>query len=50
MIYTRIKNIFLAKAITRFPSVGKKFLDAYTPWESKDVPWTLVKKSLGMKT
>ena len=46
MTYTRIKNILLAKLITRFPSYGKKFIDEYSPWESEDVPWTPVKKPL----
>ena len=46
MTYTRIKNILLAKLITRFPSYGKKFIDEYSPWESEDVPWTPLETSL----
>lgn len=37
---SRLKNRLIAKVITRFPSLSKKFIDAYKPWETQDVPWT----------
>jgi len=43
---TRIKNKFVAKIITRFPILGKRLVDSYTPWESEDIPWTPVTKPL----
>ncbi len=42
----RLKNKFIAKIITRFPSLAKRFVDAYEPWVSEDVPWTPVTKDL----
>ena len=42
----RIKNRFIAKIITRFPSLSKRFTDAYVPRKSFDVPWTPVTKPL----
>jgi len=42
----RFKNILIAKIITRFPALSKGLVDAYTPWESEDVPWTGLKKPL----
>ncbi len=36
----RLRNRAIAKIITRFPSLSKKFIDAYTPWESEGTPWT----------
>ena len=44
--YTRIKNKVVAKIITRFPTLAKRLVDSYTPWESKDIPWTPVTKPL----
>lgn len=44
--YTRIKNKVVAKIITRFPTLGKRLVDSYTPWESEDIPWTPVTKPL----
>ena len=40
--YVRLKNQWIAKLITRFPTLAKRFIDAYTPWTSKDIPWTPV--------
>ncbi len=37
---SRLKNRLIAKVITRFPSLSKKFIDAYKPWETQGVPWT----------
>ncbi|HLC15720.1 MAG TPA: glycine/sarcosine/betaine reductase selenoprotein B family protein [Thermodesulfovibrionia bacterium] len=39
-ILLRLKNRVIAKVITRFPSLSKKFTDAYAPLESKGIPWT----------
>ena len=44
--YTRIKNKVVAKLITRFPTLGKRLVDSYTPWESEGIPWTPVTKPL----
>ncbi len=46
----RLKNKLIAKIITRFPSLAKKFTDAYEPWKSADIPWTPVTKDLGKST
>ena len=46
MDITRLKNKVIAKVITRFPSLSGWFIDAYSPWESDDVPWTPVTKPL----
>ena len=46
MTLSRIKNIIIAKLISRFPSLAKKLIDAYKPWESEDIPWTPIKKPL----
>ena len=42
----RFKNRFIAKIIGFFPSVEKIFTASYKPLESKDVPWTAVRKPL----
>jgi D-proline reductase (dithiol) PrdB len=42
----RLKNRVIAKVITRFPSLSKQFTDAYSPLESKDIPWTPFNKEL----
>jgi D-proline reductase (dithiol) PrdB len=44
--YTRFKNRAVAKIITRFPALAKRLVDAYTPWESEDIPWTPVTRPL----
>jgi D-proline reductase (dithiol) PrdB len=44
---TSLKNKIIAKVITRFPSLSKRFVNAYKPREcSGDVPWTPVRKAL----
>ncbi len=43
----RLKNKLIAKVITRFPSLAKGFIDSFEPWESEDIPWSPVTKSLG---
>jgi D-proline reductase (dithiol) PrdB len=42
----RLRHKALAKLLTRFPSLSKRFIEAYTPWESEDVPWTAMEKPL----
>lgn len=46
MNIARLKNKLIAKVITRFPSLSRKFIESYTPWESEDIPWTPVVKPL----
>ncbi|HSA77519.1 MAG TPA: glycine/sarcosine/betaine reductase selenoprotein B family protein [Nitrospirota bacterium] len=46
----RLKNRLIAKIITRFPSLAERFIDAYEPWKSADIPWTPVTKDLGEST
>ncbi len=46
MILKRLKNRTIAKVLTRFPSLSKKLISSYTPWESEDCPWTPVRKPL----
>ena len=48
--HSRFKNIVLAKVLTRFPWLAKKFIDAYHPWESEDIPWAPVSKPLSQST
>jgi D-proline reductase (dithiol) PrdB len=42
----RLKNRLISKVTTRFPSLAKRFINSYDPWESEDIPWTPVTKSL----
>jgi D-proline reductase (dithiol) PrdB len=46
----RLKNRFISKVITRFPSLARWFTDSYEPWISADIPWTPVTKDLGKST
>jgi D-proline reductase (dithiol) PrdB len=50
MSFGRFKNQFIAKVITRFPSLAKRFTDSYEPWKSSDTPWTPVTKALAQST
>jgi len=43
---SRIKNRYIAKLATRFPLFSKIFINSYTPWESEDIPWTPMTRSL----
>jgi D-proline reductase (dithiol) PrdB len=46
-LYKRFKNQLLARLITRFPTLAKRFIDAYQPWESEgEIPWTKPAKPL----
>jgi D-proline reductase (dithiol) PrdB len=42
----RLKNRAISKVITHYPSLAGSFIESYTPWQSKDIPWTPVKKLL----
>ncbi|MEW6673889.1 MAG: glycine/sarcosine/betaine reductase selenoprotein B family protein [Thermodesulfobacteriota bacterium] len=44
--YSRIKNRIIAKIITRFPSLAKRLVASFTPWESEDIPWTPASRPL----
>ncbi len=46
----RLKNQIISKIITRFPSLAKRFVDAYEPWTSEGVPWMPVTRELGKCT
>lgn len=46
MELSRFKNKIISKIITRYPSLAKRFIDAYDPWSSPDIPWTPVVKPL----
>ncbi|GBE00442.1 D-proline reductase subunit gamma [bacterium BMS3Abin07] len=46
MDISRLKNRAIARLITYFPSIAKKLVNSYTPWESENSPWTPVKKLL----
>ncbi len=42
----RLKNKLIAKILTRVPFFAKFFVASYKPLESKEIPWTQVKKAL----
>jgi D-proline reductase (dithiol) PrdB len=42
----RWKNRLIARIITRFPSLSRRVVEAYSPRESKDIPWVPVTKPL----
>ena len=44
--YARLKNIIIAKMTTHFPLLGKRFTDAFSPIETKGVPWAPLIKPL----
>jgi D-proline reductase (dithiol) PrdB len=44
--FVRLKHQTIAKMITRFPTLATGFINAYTPWESEDIPWTPAPLSL----
>ncbi len=46
----RLKNILIAKIITRFPSLAKRFTASYEPRQSFDIPWAPVTKALAKST
>ena len=42
----RLINRTVAKIITRFPLLSRKFTASYEPWKSLDIPWTPVATAL----
>jgi D-proline reductase (dithiol) PrdB len=46
MNWNRTKNKLIARVIARFPSLSKRFVESYAPWESEDIPWTPFVKPL----
>jgi D-proline reductase (dithiol) PrdB len=46
MHWNRLKNRLIARVITRFPSIAKRFIESYAPWESEDIPWVPFTKPL----
>lgn len=45
--FSRVKNQVIARLITRFPSLSKRFTDAYQARESEgDIPWVVPAKPL----
>ncbi len=50
MSIDRLKNKLIAKIITRYPSLAERFVDAYEPRVSGDIPWTPVTKDLAKST
>ncbi len=42
----RLKNKLIAKIITLFPSLAKRFIASYDPCKSLDIPWAPVAKAL----
>ncbi|MBF0473360.1 MAG: hypothetical protein HQK91_11280 [Nitrospirae bacterium] len=42
----RLKNQIIARLITRFPALSKRFIDSYKPIESTDIPFTSMSKPL----
>lgn len=44
---TALKNRLIARLITRFPALAKRFTDAYRPLETAgEIPWTALRKPL----
>jgi D-proline reductase (dithiol) PrdB len=43
---SRFKNQTIAKVTSRFPSLGKRVSEAFSPLEMEGVPWTPLGKSL----
>jgi len=48
--FQRYKNRALATILTRFPALSRRFIEAYQPWESEDIPWASVEKPLHEST
>ncbi|MBW2051378.1 MAG: hypothetical protein JRI85_03925 [Deltaproteobacteria bacterium] len=44
--FTQFKNQFIARLSTRFPVLGKRFTNAFVPWETEGVPWAPASKPL----
>ena len=50
MRFSRLKNQLIAKIITRFPSLAKRFTASYQPQTSLDIPWTPATTALNQAT
>ena len=50
MSFNRFRNQFIAKVITRFPSLAERFIESHEPWKSVEIPWTPVTKALAAST
>ncbi len=46
MSLSRLKNRAIAKLITTFPSLSRRLIEAYHPWESEDIPWAPMRTPL----
>ena len=44
--FSRFKNRFIAKLLVRFPFLAQRFVAAYQPPESGEIPWTPVTRKL----
>ncbi|TYO95021.1 glycine/sarcosine/betaine reductase selenoprotein B [Geothermobacter ehrlichii] len=45
--FNRLKNRLIARLITRFPRLARRFINSYRPWESEgQIPWTEPRKPL----
>ena len=44
----RLKNRLIAKLTTRFPFLGKRFTEAFSPVETEGIPWVPVSKPLAV--
>lgn len=42
----RLKNRAISKAVAFFPSLSRRLIHSYRPWESEDIPWTAPTKPL----
>jgi len=45
-IFSRLKNRLVAKVATRFPIIGERLSESYSPWESEGIPWSPPNKPL----
>jgi D-proline reductase (dithiol) PrdB len=45
--FSRLKNRLIARIIARFPSLARRFVESYRPWETEgEIPWTPARKPL----
>jgi len=50
-MFTSLKNRLIAKVITRFPALARRFTDAYQARESSgEIPWAVLNKPLSQCT
>lgn len=43
---SRLKNKIIARFITRFPILAKRFIESFSPIETEGIPWSPVRKPL----